>query len=304
MSLHLIAVIQKKEAHFKQISMNRSIKILTTIVVVLFFTTACQEDGENPNQLSEGDVLVAENEAVVESVFEDVDDIGFESLLYFESGGRIAESEDSPIHCAVKTHDKENKTITIDFGDGCIGKHGRERSGKIIISYTDRRFVPGAVHTITFNNFYIDGNKIEGTRIRTNISESTDDNLKFRIELINGKITFEDGTSATREAIWETTRIRTPNPINDERIRTGSANGINVDGIGYTVTITKPIVWKRGCLPTVRVMIPVEGVKVKEFEDGNTITIDYGDGTCDNLVTITKDGVSETVELRGLRRDG
>ena len=51
-------------------------------------------------------------------------------------------------------------------------------------------------------------------------------------------------------------------------------------------------------------MIPVEGIKVKKFEDGTIVTIDYGDGTCDNLVTITKDGVTETVELQGLRRDG
>lgn len=284
--------------------MKRSIKFLTAIIAVLFFAAACQEELENPNQLSEVDILSVENEAVVESAFEDIDDIGFESLLYFESGGRIEASEDSPILCAVRSHDRENKTIIIDYGDGCEGKYGRIRSGKIIITYTDRRFVPGAVHTITFNNFYIDGNKIEGTRIRTNISESTDDNLKFRIELIDGKITFEDGTSATREAIWETTRIRTPNPINDERIRTGSANGFNIDGIGYTVTITKPIVWKRGCLPTVRVMIPVEGTKVKEFEDGRIITIDYGDGTCDNLVTITTDGVSETIELKKVRRNG
>ena len=304
MSLHPIPVIQKNEAHFKQIIMKRSLKLLAAFVAVLFFTTACQEETENPNQLSDEDVQTAQNEATVESAFEDVDDIGFESLLYLESGGRIAESEDSPIYCAIRSHDKENKTIIIDYGDGCIGKFGRERKGIIIVSYTDLRFVPGAVHTITFNNFYIDGNKIEGTRIRTNISESIDDNLKFRIELINGKVTFEDGTFATREAIWETTRVRTPNPINDERIRTGNASGVNRRGIGYTVTITKPLVWKRGCLPTVRVMIPVEGIKVKELENGVTITMDYGDGTCDNLVTITKDGVSKTVELKRFRKDG
>ncbi len=284
--------------------MRRSLKFLSAFIAVLFFTVACQEETENPNQLAEVDVQAAQNEATVESVFEDIDDIGFESLLYAESGGRTEAIDDSPIFCAVRTHDKENKTIVIDYGDGCIGKHGRERSGKIIISYTDRRFVPGAVHTITFNNFYIDGKKIEGTRTRTNISESDNDYLRFRITLENGKVSWEDGTYATREATWETTRIRTPNPINDERIRTGSASGVNRDGIGYTVNITKAIVWKRGCLPQVRVMIPVEGTKVKEFEDGRIISIDYGDGTCDNLMTVTRDGESQTVELRGLRRDG
>ena len=194
--------------------------------------------------------------------------------------------------------------ITIDYGEGCVGKHGRERKGKIIINYTDRRFVPGAVHVITFEDFYVDGKKVEGTRIRTNISDSVEDYLKFRIELTEGKVTWEDGSFATREAVWETSRVRTPNPINDERIRTGSASGVNREGLTYTVTITKAIVWKRGCLPAKRIMIPVEGIKVKEFEDGKSISIDYGDGTCDNDVTITRDGVTETVELKKHKRNG
>ena len=284
--------------------MKRSFKFLSTLALVLFIVTACQEQSENPNQLTATDVSLAENEAIAESTFEDIDDIAYESLLLFESGGRIADSEDSPIHCATKTHDKENKIITIDYGDGCTGRHGRERSGKIIINYTDRKFVPGAVHTLTFEDFYVDGKMVEGTRTRTNISASEDDYLRFRIELADGKITWEDGTFATRVATWETTRIRTPNPINDERIRTGEASGLNKEGLSYTVTITKAIVWKRACLPTKRIMIPVEGTKVKEFEDGTSITMDYGDGTCDNLVIITKDGVSETVELKGNRRIG
>lgn len=284
--------------------MKRTINYLAALALALFFVTACQEESENPNQLSEADITLAENEATAESAFEDVDDIAFEGLMLFESGGRIAENEESPIRCATKTHDKENKIITIDFGEGCVGKHGRERKGKIVITYTDRRFVPGAVHTITFEDFYVDGKKIDGVRTRTNISASEDDYLRFRIELTEGKVTWEDGTFATREAVWETTRVRTPNPINDERIRTGSASGVNREGVSYNVTITKAIVWKRACLPLKKIMIPVEGTKVKAFNDGKTVTIDYGDGTCDNLVTITKDGVSETVELKKHRANG
>lgn len=284
--------------------MKRSFKLFTAIFAFTFIASSCQEDVENPGQLTDADVLTAENEASVESAFEDVDDIGFESLLYFESGGRIAESEDSPIRCAVKSHDVENKTITVDFGEGCVGKNGRERKGKIIITYTERRFVPGAIHTMTFENFYIDGKLIEGTRTRTNISTSEEDYLRFSIVLENGRFTWEDGTFATRDGSWETSRIRTPNPINDERIRTGSASGLNREGFTYTMNITKAMVWKRACMATEKIMIPVEGIKVRALEDGSSVTIDYGDGTCDNLVTITRDGVSETVELKGQRRNG
>ena len=281
----------------------KKLKYLPVFVAAMFFTASCQEETENPNQLSDVDVISAENEANIESAFEDVDDIVYDGMFYIVSDGRTEEvSDESPISCAVRTHDKENKTITIDFGDGCVDKHGRERSGKIIIHYTDRMWVPGAQVTVTFEDFFCDGKKIEGTRIRTNISESMSDFLRFRIELIDGKVTWEDGSFATRDAVWEVTRIRTPNPMNDERIRTGYAEGVNKEGIGYKVTITKAIVWRRGCLAKKRVMIPVEGTKVKEFDNGVTITIDYGDGTCDNLVTITKDGVTKTVEIRRWRK--
>jgi len=278
--------------------MRQLSKILSLAVVIAIFNTSCQEENENPNQLTDAEIAIAENETAVESAFEDLDDIAYESLFYADAGGRIAVNEDSPLACAERTHDIENKTITIDFGDGCEGPHGRVRSGKIIITYTDRMFVPGAVISMTFEDYYSDDRKIEGTRTRTNISESENDFLRFRIALENGKITWEDGTFATRDALWEVSRIRTPNPINDERIRTGSANGLNREGLTYMVTITNPIVWKRGCLPRKRVMIPVEGTKVREVEGRGSCTIDYGDGTCDNLVTITKDGNTKEVEIK------
>jgi hypothetical protein len=273
-------------------------KILSLAVAGLFIITSCQEEQQNPNALTPEEEANATSESAVESTFEDVDDISYESFFYLEEGGRIAVSDDSPIKCATRTHDKENKTITIDFGDGCEDPFGTVRSGKIIITYTDRIFVPGAVVTINFENYYCDGKKIEGTRTRTNISETENDFLRFNITLENGKITWEDGTFATREASWEIARIRTPNPINDERTRTGYASGINRAGVGYTVTITNAIVWKRGCLPVKRVMIPVQGTKTWENENGTTITIDYGDGSCDNLLTITNKGVTRQIEIK------
>jgi hypothetical protein len=284
--------------------MKHVIKFLSLAVVMVVCTTACQEESANPGQLTESVLLSAENEAVVESAFEDVDDIGYESFFYIEEGGKMAVREDSPLSCAIRTHDRDNKTITIDFGEGCEGPHGRVRSGKIIITYTDRMYVPGSVVITTFDNYMCDGKQIEGTRTRTNISASVNDNLRFSIQLENGKVTWEDESFATREADWEISRIRTSNPINDERIRTGAASGVNRDGLGYTVTITKAIVWKRGCLPMHGVMIPVEGTKVRVMEDGSSYTIDYGDGTCDNLVSITKDGVTTEREIKRNRKNG
>lgn len=69
--------------------MKRSFKFLSTLAFVLFIVTACQEQSENPNQLTATDVSLAENEAIAESTFEDIDDIAYESLLLFESGKSV-----------------------------------------------------------------------------------------------------------------------------------------------------------------------------------------------------------------------
>jgi hypothetical protein len=68
--------------------------------------------------------------------------------------------------------------------------------------------------------------------------------------------------------------------------------------------ITTPIKFVYNCTGAgikKRGKIPVEGIKVTN--DGQqTITTDFGDGSCDTLVEVSKDGEVETVDLRQLRR--
>jgi hypothetical protein len=72
------------------------------------------------------------------------------------------------------------KTITIDFGDACVGLDGKLRSGKIIISLTAPLRQPGSVLTISLENFYINHIHIEGTKTISNLSENGA--TKFSVE--------------------------------------------------------------------------------------------------------------------------
>ena len=47
--------------------------------------------------------------------------------------------------------------------------------------------------------------------------------------------------------------------------------------------------------------VPIEGIKVTTDGDSTIIT-DFGDGTCDSLVEVTKDGEIETVDLKDIKR--
>ena len=118
------------------------------------------------------------------------------------------------------------------------------------------------------------------------------------IELEGGQVIFSDGTAITRDATWERIWDREENVTT----LTGSATGVNRNGEAYRAEIVEEFVFARDCWLG-RVFIPVSGVKTFTVEDQIT-TIDYGEGACDNLATVTKDGVSEEiiVSLRGRRR--
>jgi hypothetical protein len=110
---------------------------------------------------------------------------------------------------------------------------------------------------------------------------------------VDGKLVYADGS----EMSWDCEKIsemvegqETLLFADDVWSVTGSGSGINIDGQAYTFVITSSLIYKNGCF------WPVSGI-VELLVNGNLQVFDYGSGECDNLVTVTADGVSETVEL-------
>lgn len=276
--------------------------LFTLLFVFSLALTSCDSEGEltPDSDLTE----ITGNEEVVDGYFEDTDDVVFEAndQIGASTNGRVAlDDRHSLIRCAEITHDVENKTITVDFGDGCEGPGGKIRSGKIIITYTNRKYVPGAVWVYTLENYTVNGIALEGTKTITNVSASLDDNLSFNKVLEGGKATWPDGSFATREVNKTFTWIRESNPINDEFHVEGEASGVTKDGVAYEVNILSTLIYKRICRRE-GVHIAVQGLKSIIKGDAEVL-IDFGDGECDNIVTITRNGESEVVDLTDKKRD-
>lgn len=262
---------------------------IRTIVIALFvFFAACESD--EVNNVEDGvDVATLEAEATAESDFDEVDDItsNIMGLAETTAGGRIAEGTDERCHCAVITHDTENKTITIDFGDGCEGPNGVVRSGIIFITYSGPRFVPGSFWTVTFRNYFVNRRHIEGLRTVTNVSESIESHPTFHITLEGGKITWPDGSVATRQVDKTRVWVRATNPLFDEvHILAGSTtSGTNKSAVAYKTQVLTDLIYKRSCRTDSRIRKPVQGTKEITKRE-RTCVIDYGDGECDSLTTI------------------
>lgn len=295
-------------------------KILTKVLGVaaiasLGMVISCRED-ENP--FAEEASYVIE-ESVTDYYYEDADDMAGVVVASEDgtAGGKVSQSSallvDDDRFCANvaisfllsvgSTDLNPIGDIMIDFKDGCEDPRGNVRSGKINVHFEGRRFLPGSTLTITFDNYVINGIVLNGTRVLTNIAESTEVSPKFSVYL-NGSVEWPDGTSATREHCYEREWIRALNPVNDEWHVNQCANsdvwphdyaaaGINRRGVEYEVIIVSELVYRRGC------PIAVKGVKqFIKVETGQVITVDYGDGACDRAIIITVDGSTRTVDAK------
>ena len=208
--------------------------------------------------------------------------------------------------CAQVTFDSKDdsttnrwpKHLTIRFKStsdslGCLGKDGRYRKGAIHITLTDKFRNAGSVCTITYDNFYVNNNKIEGTKIVTNQGLNASGNLVWKIEVNKSKLRDADGKTVT----WQSTRyneeVKIPGTnTTDYWLITGESSGTTKNGKDYTVKITKALKVKRGCAWITQGTLEITPA------NGTTRTIDFGDGNCDRLATITVLGKTYTFEMK------
>jgi len=279
-------------------------------IVSTGISISCQES----EVASSEEAAYAVEESVTDVYFEDADDMANVAMSSKTetAGGRVSSVLADDRLCAAVTltldvsstleHPKGN--IVIDFGDGCTDPRGNTRTGKILIAFDGRRFLLGSTVIVTFEDYTINEIQLEGTRTLTNITGSTEDLPKFRIELVNGKAIWPDGRIATREHCFEREWNRGDKDVLSDDVLTVTqcsdanvaAQGINRRGIEYTMTIVEPLVYSRNCTHR----IPVSGIKkFVEVATGKVIVIDYGNGECDRSLTIAVNGNTRTVEARG-----
>jgi hypothetical protein len=289
--------------------------LASLMVTGLIFLASCEDKVD----FNSGDTESVQNEASVDGYFEDMDDMavtvvssdqGTVDGSRMEAGRLISKSlldlrfgcETTTItidFAADNTKEVPHGTITVDFGtDGCTDSKGNIRRGKVIVEFKGRRFMPNSTITTTTDGYSINGVTLEGTRVVTNISGSTEESPKFNVVVTDGKATWPDNSTATRDVNRVHEWIRGANPLNDQWNVTGTASGTNRNGKEYEMNITSALVYKRECAISARVFMAVQGTKELTV-NGRKITIDYGTGDCDRTVTISADGQSKQVEVKG-----
>jgi hypothetical protein len=270
--------------------------MVAAAVTILSIPSCSKEEG---GSISPGDLSLAVNETYADALYEEVDNLVSAEMKVLEENAYSTDVKKSTTEdvCCVVTIDHPDSTrfpkvVTLDYGDGCTVVFNGDtitRQGQIIITVNDRWFVMGSTHSVTFNNFYINGAKIEGTKTITNLGLNERNNPETGIELEGGKITFSDTAFMTREASHVREFKRSNNPMNDTILVTGSANGLNVSGNTYTREIIDPLVLVHCEMSQRRWVISAGKVEVTNSKTGTT-TIDYTGAGCDGTVIVNKNG--------------
>lgn len=277
----------------------RSKFYLLLIGLSFVFVVSCNNEETTPDFSSE-DMQDANLDAIEDSYFDDGDDLITEAFTSTDedvSGGRV--NTDERLLCATvtRTGSKVEGNLRIDFGTGCTGPRGNVRAGAIVVTHQGDWNSVGSSWNVTYENYSINGVELEGTRTVTIVS-ATDSLVVADVRLTNGKITWPDGRVATREVNRRREHERHPgNHLLDRIIIYGTTNGVLPNGTIITIEILERLIYRRACAAE-GVFIPVSGVKLIKAGD-RELTVDYGDGTCDNVVILTnKNGRSVRYEVK------
>lgn len=277
------------------------------MVIIAFATTviSCKKDtvqsvaveaeNETTFELSAG-------QAISDNLSEDANNVFMQAASNKNLLGSNVMSQNSItanlLACATVTVTPVNgfpKTIIIDFGAGnCSTPNGITRKGKINVVLSDSVRKTGSKAVMTFINYYVNSYKKEGTITWSNTSIPSTRSWQRKVE--NGKVVAPDGKYWLQNGIRDVVQIggaNTPNTLLDDIfLITGNQTVTNAAGQTRECFITEALQKKNTCDNISTGKLKVEGAS-------HYAVIDFGNGECDKLASITIDGqVTRTIILR------
>lgn len=186
------------------------------------------------------------------------------------------------------------KDVTIDFGEGCEMPNGNLLSGIIYLSYA--KDLDAASNTIALNleNFTFNGVSVEGSSNIVRVRSNENGNPQGTANA-NFTATWPDGATAsftgTRTREW-IEGFGTGFWGDNVFLITGKRTYVSRAGNEFIKEVTTPLRREMSCRFIVSGVLEITRL-------GNTVSLDFGDGTCDAKGTLTyPDGTEEEVFLR------
>jgi len=270
-------------------------RILTLLIATVLIAVSCNKDDNNAIPVTPKE---ATSERKIDAAIDDVSKIvENEYLTQEEISGRnnTPVASTLPPCATVTTVLTDNTwTRTVDFGtDGCELENGNVVKGKIIVSFSNDFDSQTVVIDYTFEDFYHNGNLVQGNRTMTRVRENANGNPQITFE-VDMTITFVDGGVFTRQGSiireWTEGHDTPWMFFDDVRYTTGNWTTTFPSGGTRSGNITTPLKRVGTCYYTVSGVV--------ELMRGSILSVlDYGDGDCNNQATITTGGVTTVITI-------
>lgn len=269
-------------------------KILFLGILLSLTILSCEKESITPSNVTE-----AKTEATIDLITDDISDI-VDNQIYLETS-TTAKSSDTPepflSDCTTfETSHIDNTWTRVVTFNHCVLPNKNVVDGQITISATLNSNDNSLSISYTFNNFYhngilVEGNisanrSIKGTEILEAIHPVLNMSTNLTLTFPNGNVYHRIG-SRTREM---TEGYLTPHKWSDN-IFTVTGNWSTTGPKGTrTATITTPLIIKMTCHNIVSGVIT--------FTKNDIVSVlDYGNGDCDNIATVTVNDKETTITL-------
>ena len=193
--------------------------------------------------------------------------------------------------CAVITLDPATttfpKTYNVDFGTGCT-IDGIIRKGKLKIIFSNLITETGSTMSIERENYYVNGNKVEG-KIEYKNTTVSPNTPQWTRTVTNGIFTDTKGEvylNSGNHTIKQTAGVSTPLDLNDNTYEMidGTHTVRKQNGVQISLTVSETLVKNYNCEYVAKGKLKVESTLLNG-------TIDYGNGDCDKNATYTQNGI-------------
>lgn len=225
-------------------------------------------------------------------------DVYYDDLftIFLQNGGNIGITRNSGSGCPVfyvSPSDSTTypKSILIDYGTSCTDPNGRTRSGRLQALLSAPLSDSGAELQILPDSFYVDGVQVEGKETISNLS--TGGKLIFSSQITQGTLLWPDGRSlqdSSSHMLMQTAGMGTQTLLDDVYQVTGDSYLSLSDHTSLTMHTTSGLEKSMLCQDYLSGILEITYL-------GQTASIDFGNGTCDNKATVTIGNQSEVILL-------
>lgn len=270
-----------------------------------FVFASCQDNNPVEGTDVAETILEAETIALVESddVLDEVDNI-IDDFLYedlnLSSKDEASKTDGDKFggmpNCVVKTIVIEGttKTVTLDFGEGCELPNGNSITGKIIMNYSFDLELQIITVIQSFDGFTFNDITVVGENTMVRMKENENGNLEST-KTIDVTLIWLDGLFVSRVGTKTREWIEgfdTKTWGDNVYLITGNWTNTFKDGTVYSAEIIDALRREMACEFVVSGVLELK----KGDRDG---TLNFGDGSCNNIAIFTnKDGVETEIILK------